>query len=86
MKVYVLNKEWGNGTLNGSECVGVYDTEEKAQKVMEGEIKKTEKKWTAWSKYLKNAKNFNTTIGIGVATISSEGRYKHYLVSEKKVQ
>ena len=81
-----MNKEFGYGTLYGAECVGVYDTEEKAQKVMEGEIKKTEKKWTAWSKYLKNAKNFNTTIGIGVATISSEGRYKHYLVSEKKIQ
>lgn len=86
MKVYVLNKEYGNGTLNGAECVGVFDTEEKAQKAMEGEIKKTEEKWTAWCEYFESPQNINTTIGVGVATISTEGRYKHYLVSEKKVQ
>ena len=86
MKVYVLNKEWGNGTLNGSECVGVYDTEEKAQKVMEGEIKKTEKKWTERYKNFVSTKNIDIAIGIGVATISTEDRYKHYLVSEKEVK
>lgn len=32
MKVYVLSYEWGNGTLNGMECVGVYDIEEKAKR------------------------------------------------------
>lgn len=41
MKVYVLNVEYAYGTLNGSECVAVFDTEEKAQKVMEWEIEKT---------------------------------------------
>lgn len=83
MKVYVLNVEFAYGTLNGVECVGVFDTEEKAQKVMEWEIEKTEKKWT---ERCENFENINTTIGIRVATISTEGRYKHYRVSEKKVQ
>lgn len=86
MKVFVLNKEYGYGTLNGVECVGVFDTEEKAQKVMEWEIEKTEKKWTEKCENFENAKNINTTIGIGVATISTENRYKHYLVSEKEVK
>lgn len=45
MKVYVLNKEWGNGTLNGSECVGVYDTEEKAKEKMHRAIAETEEVW-----------------------------------------
>lgn len=86
MEVYVLNVEYAYGTLNGVECVGVFDTEEKAQKVMEWEIEKTEKKWTERCESFENAKNINTTIGIRVATISIEGRYKHYLVSEMKVQ
>lgn len=86
MKVYVLSYEWGNGTLNGMECVGVFDTEEKAQKVMEWEIEKIKKKWTEQCENFENAKNINTTIGIGVATISTEDRYKHYRISEKKVK
>lgn len=86
MEVYVLNVEFANGTLNGVECVGVFDTEEKAQKVMEWEIEKTKKKWTEWCGTFEDAENINTTIGIRVATISTEGRYKHYLVSEKKVK
>lgn len=86
MKVYVLNVEYAYGTLNGVECVGVYDTEEKAQKVMEGEIEEAEKKWTDRCDSFENAKNINATIGIRVATISSVGRYKHYLISEKEVQ
>lgn len=86
MKVYVLNMEYAYGTLNGMECVGVFDTEEKAQKVMEWEIEKTKKKWTEWCENFENTKNINTTIGIGVATISTEERYKYYLVSEKKVK
>lgn len=86
MKVYVLSQEWGNGTLNGMECVGVFDTEEKAQKVMEWEIEKIKKKWTEQCENFEATKNINTTIGIGVATISTEDRYKHYLISEKKVK
>lgn len=86
MDVYVLNKEFGYGTLYGAECVGVFDTEEKAQKAMEWEIEKTEKKWAERYENFVSTKNIDTTIGIGVATISTEDRYKHYLVSEKEVK
>lgn len=86
MKVYVLNKEYVHGMFNGMECVGVFDTEEKAQKVMEGEIKKIEKKWTEEYGTFENAKNIDTTIGVGVATISIGDRSKYYIVSEREVK
>lgn len=53
---------------------------------MEWEIEKIKKKWTEQCENFENAKNINTTIGIGVATISTEDRYKHYRISEKKVK
>lgn len=43
MNVFVLNMEYAYATLKGVECVGVYDTEEKAQKAMEESIDRTEK-------------------------------------------
>ena len=43
MKVYVLNMEYTYGTIKGIECVGVYDTKEKAQKAMEDRIDRTKK-------------------------------------------
>ena len=38
MIVYVVNSEYAYGTFRGSLCIGVYDSKEKAQKVMKDQI------------------------------------------------
>lgn len=60
MNVFVLNMEYAYGTISDTACVGVYDTEEKAQKAMEEKIDISEK----------NGKNIGMLIAPNTLTLS----------------
>lgn len=85
MKVYVLNMEYAYGTLNGVECVGVYDTEEKAQKALEDEIERVRERWQGF-------KEIDVPIGVsiikgkGEGVISTEWAQRYYIIIGKEVQ
>ena len=46
MIVYVVNSEYAYGTYSGSNCVGVYDSREKAEKVMKDQIENIKNRWS----------------------------------------
>ena len=48
MIVYVVNSEYAYGTYSGSNCVGVYDSREKAEKVMNDQIENIKNRWTCF--------------------------------------
>lgn len=80
MNVFVLNMEYTYGTLKGVECVGVYDTEEKAQKAM-----RTEKKWKEhWDADI--TKHLNIVKGEGVGVISTLATNKYFTIVEKEIE
>lgn len=85
MKVYVLIEDYAYGRVKGVECVGVYDTKEKAQKSLEDEIDMTEKNWTEhWCadviKFLKIKK------GEGTGMIKHSGMHKYLTIVEREVK
>lgn len=85
MKVYVLIKDYAYGRVKGVECVGVYDTKEKAQKAMEEEIDMTEKNWTEhWSADI--TKHLNIVKGEGVGVISTLATNKYFTIVEKEIE
>lgn len=85
MKVYVLNMEYRYGTSNGTECVGVYDTEEKAQKAMENEIEKEREEVKKLDEL--NAPNgASIIIGKGESAISTGWAHKYYTIIGKEVK
>ena len=48
MIVYVVNSEYAYGTYSGSNCVGVYDSREKAEKVMNDQIENIKNRWACF--------------------------------------
>lgn len=85
MKVYVLSMDWAYGRVKGIECVGVYDSKEKAQKVMEEEIDATKKEWTAhWDADV--AKLLKINKGEETSKIAHSGMHKYFTITEKEVQ
>lgn len=85
MNVFVLNMEYLYGTFKGIECVGVYDTKEKAQKAMEESIDRTEKKWKEhWDADI--TKHLNIVKGEGVGVISTLATNKYFTIVEKEIE
>lgn len=85
MEVYVLNMEYTYGTIKGIECVGVYDTKEKAQKAMEERIDRTEKNWKEhWDADI--TKHLNIVKGDGVGVISTLVMYNYFTIVGKEVE
>lgn len=85
MNVFVLNMEYAYGTISDTACVGVYDTEEKAQKAMEEKIDISEKKWKEhWD--ADSTKHLNIIKGKGNGVISAVGAYKYFTITEKEIE
>lgn len=85
MNVFVLNMEYVYGTFKGIECVGVYDTKEKAQKAMEDRIDRTKKNWKEhWDADI--TKHLNIVKGEGVGVISTLVMNNYFTIVEKEVE
>lgn len=85
MNVFVLNMEYAYGIINGTDCMGVYDTEEKAQKAMEEKIDISEKKWKEqWD--ADSTKHLNIIKGKRNGVISAVGPYKYFTITEKEIE
>lgn len=83
MKVYVLIMERTYGIYNELDCVGVYDTEEKAQGAMEEEIDHIKNRWL---KSEKNVAHVYIKISKGEGTISLDDKCRYYIIEEKEIK
>lgn len=81
MIVYVVNSEYAYGTYSGSNCVGVYDSREKAEKVMKDQIENTNNRWTNFGK----ANDTEVIITDDMSVISLEDKCETIKIIEKKV-
>lgn len=81
MIVYVVNSEYAYGTYRGSLCIGVYDSKEKAQKVMKDQIENTNNRWTNFGK----ANDTEVIITDDMSVISLEDKCETIKIIEKKV-
>lgn len=81
MIVYVVNSEYAYGTFSGSNCIGVYDSREKAEKVMKDQIENTRKRWECF----KDAGEIKTMTIEDRVIISSKNRSETVKIEAKKV-
>ena len=81
MIVYVVNSEYAYGPFRGSLCIGVYDSKEKAQKVMKDQIENTNNRWTNFGK----ANDIEVIIIDDMSVISLEDKCETIKIIEKKV-
>lgn len=85
MNVFVLNMEYAYGTIEGVECIGVYDTKEKAQRAMVEKIDATEKNWKEhWDADI--TKHLNIIKGEETGVISTLTMNKYFTITEKEVE
>lgn len=81
MIVYVVNSEYAYGTYSGSNCVGVYDSREKAEKVMKDQIENIKNRWA----YFKDAGEIKMMTIEDRVIISSKNRSEAIKIEVKKV-
>lgn len=81
MIVYVVNSEYAYGTYSGSNCVGVYDSREKAEKVMKDQIENIKNRWTCF----KDAGEIQMMTIEDRVIISSKNRSETIKIDVKKV-
>ena len=81
MIVYLVNSEYAYGTFRGALCIGVYDSKEKAQKVMKDQIENTNNRWTNFGK----ANDTEVIITDDMSVISLEDKCETIKIIEKKV-
>lgn len=81
MIVYVVNSEYAYGIFSGSNCIGVYDSREKAEKVMKDQIENTRKRWECF----KDAGKIEMMTIEDRVMISSKNRRETVKIEAKKV-
>ena len=82
MLVYVVNNEYAYGTYSGSNCVGVYDSREKAEKVMKDQIENMKKRWACF----KDAGEINMMTIEDRVIISSKNRSEAIKIEARQLR
>ena len=82
MIVYVVNSEYAYGTYSGSNCVGVYDSREKAEKVMKDQIENIKNRWA----YFKDAGEINMMTIEDRVIISSKNRSEAIKIEARQLR
>lgn len=82
MIVYVVNNEYAYGTYSGSNCVGVYDSREKAEKVMKDQIENMKNRWACF----KDAGEINMMTIEDRVIISSKNRSEAIKIEARQLR